>query len=271
MADPKSHARRQKIKKISLFIIMLVVFTVFQTSSETCADVITLVADEWCPYNCVPNTDTPGFMIEIAKYAFERLGHTIHYTLIPWTRAIRGTREGHYDGIVGTGRKETHDFVFPEHELGFAVHIFYVKQGAAWKYTGLGSLEQISLGVIRDYSYGNLYETYIKPNKADENRIQMVSGNTGLIRNIKKLLAGRIDALVEDRAVFQYFLYQTKTPDRFAEAGVAYEEKVYIAFSPDHPHAQRYAKILSDAIVELRTSGKLDTILGKYGLRDWVQ
>jgi len=271
MADPESHARRQKMKKILLFFIMLVVFTAFQTSSETGADVITLVADEWCPYNCVPYTDTPGFIIEIAEFAFERLGHTIHYTIIPWTRAIRGTREGLYDGIVGTGREETPDFVFPEHELGLAAHIFYVKQGAAWKFTGLESLEQISLGVIQDYSYGNLYETYIKPNIADENRIQMVSGNTGLKRNIKKLLAGRIDALVEDRAVFRYFLYQTKTPDQFVEAGAAYEEKVYIAFPPDHPHAQRYAEILSDAVVELRTSGKLDAILGKYGLRDWVK
>ena len=258
------------MKKIFLFVFMSAALTVLQTGPASGGDFITLVADEWCPYNCVPNTDTPGFMIEIAQYAFERLGHTIHYEKTPWARAIRGTREGRYDGIVGTGREETPDFVFPEHELGRAVHVFYVRQGAAWKYGGLASLEEISLGVIRDYSYGNLYETYIEPNKADGKRIQMVSGAVGLMQNIKKLLAGRIDALIEDRAVFQNFLYQANLPDQFEEAGVAYEEDVYIAFSPSHPHATEYAGILSAAVVELRTSGKLTTILIKYGLHDWV-
>jgi polar amino acid transport system substrate-binding protein len=98
----------------------------------------------------------------------------------------------------------------------------------------------------------------------------MVSGATGLMQNIKKLLAGRIDALIEDRAVFQNYLYQADIPDQFAEAGVAFEEDVYIAFSPSHPHATEYAGILSAAIVELRASGKLDRILKKYGLQDWV-
>jgi polar amino acid transport system substrate-binding protein len=134
----------------------------------------------------------------------------------------------------------------------------------------LASLEEISLGVIRDYSYGNLYETYIEPNKADGKRIQMVSGAVGLMQNIKKLLAGRIDALIEDRAVFQNFLYQANIPDQFTEAGVAYEEDVYIAFSPSHPHATKYAGILSSAVAELRASGKLATILRKYGLNDWA-
>ena len=258
------------MNKIFRLVFLIAVFLVLQTGPAWGGNFITLVADEWCPYNCAPNTDTPGFMIEIARYAFERLGYTIRYEKVPWARAIYETREGRYDGIVGAGREETPDFIFPEHELGRAVHVFYVRQGTAWKYSGLASLEQISLGVIRDYSYGNLYETYIEPNKADGKRIQMVSGATGLMQNIKKLLAGRIDALIEDRAVFRHYLHQANIPDQFTEAGVAYEEDVYIAFSPRHPHATEYAGILSAAIVELRTSGKLDTILRKYGLHDWV-
>jgi polar amino acid transport system substrate-binding protein len=138
------------MKKIFLFVFMIAAFTVLETDPAKGDDFITLVADEWCPYNCAPNTDTPRFMIEIAQYAFERLGHTIRYEKIPWARAIRGTREGQYDGIVGAGREETPDFVFPEHGLGRAVHVFYVRQGEAWKYSGLASLEQISLGVVRD-------------------------------------------------------------------------------------------------------------------------
>ena len=31
------------------------------------ADEVVLLADAWCPYNCEPGSDTPGFMIEIAR------------------------------------------------------------------------------------------------------------------------------------------------------------------------------------------------------------
>ena len=63
-------------------------------------------------------------MIEIARYAFERLGDTIRYEKVTWARAIHETREGRYDGIVGAGREETPGFVFPAHGLGRAVHVF---------------------------------------------------------------------------------------------------------------------------------------------------
>ena len=259
------------MRKITIIVTMIVALTALHDHPVAYADVITLVADEWCPYNCTPDTDHPGFMIEIAQYAFEQAGHTIAYTTIPWARAIQKTRSGQYDGIVGTGLDETPDFIFPEHELGLAAHTFFVKQGASWKYTGLDSLEQISLGVTRGYSYGNLFEVYIQPNQGDPERIQIVSGETGLMQNIRKLLLERVDAIIEDRSVFQYYLHQTKNTNRFSEAGVAYLEKVYIAFSPKNPSAKQYARILSNAMMALRASGKLTEILERYGLHDWAE
>lgn len=259
------------MKKIVVLLIIVIAYTAFQENSVTYADDITLVADEWCPYNCSPNTDSPGFMVEIAQYTFERAGYTIKYAIIPWTRAIHGTRTGMYDGIVGVGREEAPDFIFPDLELGLAAHAFFVKNGTSWKYTGLESLEQISLGVIKDYSYGDLYEIYIKPNEGNDKKIQTVTGATGLMQNTKKLMMGRIDALVEDPSVFQYFLKQTKVPNHFVEVGVAYKEKVYIAFSPKHADGKKYAKILSDSMQELRSTGKLNEILKKYELYDWIE
>lgn len=132
-------------------------------------------------------------------------------------------------------------------------------------------MAQISLGVTRGYSYGNLYEVYIQPDEGDVERIQIVSGDTGLMQNIRKLLLERVDAIIEDRTVFQYYLHQTKNPNHFSEAGVAYLEKVYIAFSPKNPNARQYARILSNAMIELRASGKLAEILEKYGLHDWAE
>lgn len=269
--EKKSVDGVKNMKKRTAIFNLIIVFIIFQTSSVAYSDVITLVADKWCPYNCTPKTKLPGFIIEIARYAFERAGHTIEYDVVPWARAIKKTRAGVYDGIVGTGSRETPDFIFPEYELGFAAHTFYVKKGKNWNYTGLKSLDQISIGVIRDYSYGDLYNTYIKFHQDDESKVQIVSGETGLGQNISKLLINRIDALIEDRTVFQYHLYKTKTPNDFLEVGVAYTEKVYIAFSPLNKNAKMYANILSNSMNELRASKKLNEILGRYGVKDWVE
>jgi len=247
----------------------LLLFTLLiLTAPSLVADEIVLVADEWCPYNCAPEDDHPGFMVEIAEYAFAKEGHTVTYRTLPWARAIVSVREGMYHGIIGAGREETPDFIFPDIEQGKATHIFYTKKGGSWKYEGLASLKKINLGVITHYSYGNLYEDYIRPNRGSE-RVQVVGGQNALGQNIKKLLHDRIDALIEDRNVFQYHLHKTNTPDIFSEAGVAYTEMVYIAFSPKSETSEMYAKILSNAMQELRTTGKLADILKKYGVNDW--
>jgi polar amino acid transport system substrate-binding protein len=83
------------------------------------------------------------------------------------------------------------------------------------------------------------------------------------------LAANRIDVLIEDRTVFEYFLYNSGVADEFDPAGVAGMEPVYIAFSPNLADAPRYADILTRGMKELRQSGALSDILKTYGLEDW--
>ena len=100
-------------------------------------------------------------------------------------------------------------------------------------------------------------------------RVQEIAGENALGRNIKKLLPGRMDAIVEEKNVFQYHLSKTNSPD-FFDAGVAFTEKVYVAFSPKLQKSEVYAKNLSNAMRELRATGKLTDILEKYGIKDRI-
>ena len=250
------------------FILMLVNILSI-TFGNAGANKISLVADEWCPYNCAPSNANPGFMVEIAQYGLAKAGHTVNYKIVPWTRAINEVRQGKYHGIIGAGKEETPDFVFPAQEQGQAVHTFFVLKNNAWRYQDLASLAQIRLGVIQDYSYGNLQQNYILPHQHDRQKVQILSGDTALAQNIKKLQKGRIDALIESKAVFEYHLFSTSTPNEFILAGVAYRENVYVAFSPAQPQSAEYAQLLTESITELRSTGKLAEILKKYGVTDW--
>lgn len=47
------------------------------------AETITIVADPWCPYNCEPGSDEPGFMVEIARRVFAEAGIEVRYETVP--------------------------------------------------------------------------------------------------------------------------------------------------------------------------------------------
>lgn len=233
------------------------------------AATITLVADEWCPYNCTPGSDKPGYMIEIAQKVFAEAGHTLDYRTMPWSRAIAESRAGKFDGIVGATPGDAEDFVFPANSLGESSNVFWVNKGDAWRFTGMASLDAIAIGTIRDYSYGDELDAYIGKHEKDAKRVQVASGDNALDINFKKLAAKRIGALVEDHNVAEYYLAGSGQAGKFQIAGNLGEDALYIAFSPASKDGKAYAKLLSDGVDKLRKSGELAKILKKYGLQDW--
>ncbi len=230
---------------------------------------ISLRTDIWFPYDGKPGSDKEGFMIDIAREVFEAKGYKIDYQLAPWSRAIKDTRKGKYDGIVGAFKEEAPDFVFPENECGLSTTVFITKKGEKWKYTGVDSLKKAAIGVIKGYSYGEVFDKYIKNNSKNSKRIQIAFGADAFKSNSKKLMIGRLTAFVEDKMVAFSSLKKMGMADKVSIAGELFKDNIYIAFSPNRKTSKKYAKILSDGMVRLRKSGKLKKILSKYGLKDW--
>lgn len=239
------------------------------------AENITIVADEWCPYNCAPGSERPGFMIEIAREAFKKHNIQIEYTNLPWSRAISATRSNKYNAIVGATSGDAPDFIFPERSQGLSIVGFYTLPESKWKYEDMNSLSSVSLGAITDYSYSDNIDAYIENHKKNRQLVQLVSGEKPLELNVRKLRNKRIDALIEDVNVLKNFLDQTDQKAALREAGIldyqrGYEEQLlYIAFNPKHPKSKEYARILSEETAAMRKSGTLQSILGRYGLQDW--
>jgi polar amino acid transport system substrate-binding protein len=231
------------------------------------AETLTLVADAWCPYNCTPGDEKPGFLIEIAKRVFEPAGFQIDYKVMPWARAIRDTRAGRYSAIVGAIRSEAPDFLYPE-DTGFVAGTqSYVKAGSPWRYGGETSLADVTLGVILDYSYGDAIDAYLGRHRDDPRRVQLSTGEDALEKNVAKLLQGRVSVLLEDPAVMRYFLDRTGRTDALAPAGALASTEVFIAFGPAEQHALEHARMLTDGMRRLRASGELAAILARYGQR----
>lgn len=236
------------------------------------AETITLVADEWCPYNC--EEDVGGFMVVIAEEIFGRHDIKVNYKVMPWTQAIAMARKGDYTGIIGATRHDAPDFIMPHYVLGLSDMRFWVRKNSSWNYDGLASLKGLRIGVIKDYSYGAVLDEYLQKN-ADSGRILWESGNDALSVNLGKLARGEIDVMPEDDNVMQHYIFEHISDATPREAGSAVtldhiaDNFLYIAFSPKNPDAKRYAAIIDEEMPKLRASGELQRILDLYRIRDW--
>jgi len=238
-------------------------------SSPVCfADTISIRADSWFPINGEPESDKTGYMIDLAVKIFGDAEHTVDYRLAPWERAVADVRKGKYDCVVGAYKEDAPDFVYPEESWGLDESAFFVKQGETWKYTGLSSIENVKLGLVGGYAYGEDFDAYIKAN--NKGSYQFVKGDNALEKNIKKLLGGRITATVESPLVMYASLKGMGIQGQIIEAGMLGEPSdMYIACSPAKKGSKDLVSLVDEGTRRLRSSGELKTILDQYGLSDW--
>jgi len=254
------------MKKLSIIVFFLTLFHVL----PVLADTITIRADIWCPYNCEPGSDAPGYMIEIAQKIFGNFNHTVDYQAMPWARALKQTREGKYVAVVGAYVEDAPDFLFADY-LGTSTMVFYGQKDSLWKFDGIQSLKSVNLGVVRDYAYTPELDKYIAENNKKKN-VQMASGEDALEVNIKKLQKKRIDVFIANEKVFGYHIKQTAwSMDDFKNCGVLSTDKVHMAFSPNNPNSKSYVEAVNNGLKMLRTSGELKKILDKYNVQDWIK
>ena len=183
------------------------------------ADHIIIAADLWCPINCDPESDAPGIMVEIAQEVFSRAGHTVEYHTMPWARAIHAARHGAVTGIIGAFKGDAPDFIFPDNELAkLSGSALFAVKNFPWRYQGISSLQEVRLGAILHYDYGEEASAYIEEFQGSE-KIDIIAGEDALERNIEKLLAGRIDVVIEAQSVFLYTARNMGVKDRIQHVG----------------------------------------------------
>ena len=253
-------------------IALLLAFLCLAWGQENLAEsrIITLVADEWPPFNGKPCSQKEGYLVDVARAVFEEQGYQVVYQLVPWARAINMTRLGQADGAIGASRTDAPDFIFPEEELARNKLAFYTRKGDPWRFAGPSSVEGVTLGTIAGYDYRPWLLDYIAANQDNARKVQILHGNEPLQRNITKLLAGRIDVVVDNEAAILSVASELGVLEQISCAGYGDETSfIYIAFSPAKPESPAVAALLPRGIAAMREDGRLRAILARYNLSDW--
>jgi polar amino acid transport system substrate-binding protein len=254
---------------MSLFARLLLASLLLNSSAVIAADnVVTLRADLWFPANGEPNSNEPGYMIELAEKAFASAGMSIDYQLLPWTRAINTVRQGEFDCVIGTTRTTTPDFIFPKQRWGTDTTSAYVKKNDDWRYKNINSLKNRDVAIIQDYDYGDELNKYIAQHRKT---FQSLGGEDALKQNIHKLFAGRVDTILENQMVMTAAIKKLPMEESLQSAGdLSGEAPLYIACSPaNKERSKKLVNIIDTQTEALRRSGELAKILTKYDLKDW--
>lgn len=238
-------------------------------SAPALADTITIRADAWCPYTCEPKSDKPGYLIEIAKRVFEAAGHKVDYRLLPWPRAVSEVRKGAYTAIAGGGAADTPGFALTQ-PMGEAITELAFRKGEKVDYKGPDSLKGLRLGAPAGVvSWGAGIDEYVAAHKDDPKSVDMSGGEDAYEVNLKKLLAKRVDVIVDDGNVLGWLTRRLGVAAKIETITVLTENDVYIAFSPANGKSAEYAALLDQGVEKLRATGELAKILARYGLSDW--
>lgn len=265
------------MKKICSVIAALVIVFFIQFNGHASDIVnqgktITVTSGPYMPYLGDGETTEEGFVLEIFRTVFEKNGYHVKYVVGPWVRMLMEVKKGTFDGALLAAEenaKEFDLFVDTQCQLGALELRFFVKKGNSWRYKDRNSLKEVVVGSILGNPYFSL-DPYIKANTGNDSLVQAVGGNDAIIKNLKKLNAGRISLMYEDKLNTIYEAKQLNLRDSIEDVGgIDPVIPAYVAWTKKNPRVQEYTQILKEGILELRKSGELNKILTKYDVNDW--
>ncbi len=236
------------------------------TSMPLAANTIVLRADPWCPYNCEPGSERPGYLVEVTAEAMAMFGHKVVYETVSWSRGLQQAADGEINGVIGAVPDEAVGFIFGP-PLGRYSESLVFRAGEARRIDAPSDLRGLRIGAITGYEHSATVMAYINEHRNDRSVVQFASGDEALRTNLQKLTAGRIDVVAESRAVIDYMIDAMGIG---AEVEVLDDPEVgdiFVAFSPARQVSTLYADQLTRGVAQLKATGRYAEILARYGLR----
>lgn len=230
---------------------------------------VTLATLAWEPY-VGPTLKNNGYLSEIIREAFKRVGYTTEILFFPWARAVITAEYGDVDGLFPEylDEKRKAQFVFSDPFPGGPAGLYKRKDTIA-TYTvnpqinqteALHGLEDFRFGVVRGYVNTAEFDAadFLKKEEVVSDEL-----------NLKKLYNRRIQFMFIDKYVAEY-LIKHKFPEYEAELEFmqpALENKLlYIAFSKQAPGYLDKLAAFNAGLQQIQADGTLKMIMQQHGI-----
>lgn len=251
------------------YLAVLLVSAIFLFSSPTAISSqqkIVLAADYWCPYNCMPDSKNPGYLVELAQKAFEIYGIEVEYRIMPWFRALAEAKEGKIDGVIGVDL-EGHELLLPGKPQSYSILSSFTTNDVTWVYEGVESLRGKKIAAVLDYNLGGLFKYISDSYSIDPKLLVLETGDNAIGESINNLINKKAEVYIEDEMVINDYLFKNiKFSKDIRNAGrvSSSPSPIYIGFSSNLPKSPEFIKMLEDGIDSLQATGDLDKLKQKY-------
>lgn len=218
------------------------------------ADNIVIATLDWPPYveRYLPHG---GYAVQVIRAALASGGVAARFEFMPWSRAVAQLREGKVAAIAPeyrtVEREVDCDFSAP-FPGGTLVLLGVAGNERHWN--DLRELAGLRIGVVRGYVHTDAFDaaTFLRKEPANDE-----------LANIRKLLAGRIDAMAADRNVVR-FLLRRDLPAQTASVAefdpVLGERDLHVCFSRARPDHAALRAAFDKGLAATRAAGLVDTL-----------
>ena len=256
---------------IVAFAVSASVGAMAASSINFAAHPVRLVADDWCPQHCQAATWGKGYIVDIVGQALASEGVAYSIVYRPWSRALRQTELGSFDGLLTPTVTGYPQFLFPRAAVGYQQYCFYVNATSPWRYGAPADLLGKRVAYLKESGFGEL-ESFLEGNKTAIHVDQFTGGDDLTKRIFKFLAAGRADTVIMTSDVADLGRRLGDLAPGIRSAGCLAREKLAVGLSRADPaRARQIAARLDSGIARLRQSGRLKLLLDKYGIALWPE
>ncbi|GGX66013.1 substrate-binding periplasmic protein [Saccharospirillum salsuginis] len=217
------------------------------------ADTITLANGDWAPYlgESLPNG---GPVAHLVSEAFATQGWTVRYEYLPWKRGYNMAEAGELDGSIVWSRNAEREAVmnYSDPVVQLDTVVFYADDRPV-DWSEPDDLKGLRLGGVIGYDYG-----FVKPD--DGYNVSYIGEP---VNNYRKLMADRLDAVMEERLVGLNLAKESGVADQVSYHPKTIKSKPYfLIVGKANPKSEEILRVFNLGLQELKDNGSYDSILG---------
>ncbi len=159
---------------------------------------------EYPPFIYSDGDQVKGPIVDKVKNIFGRLGVDVTIQILPIARGLLMVKNGEVDAYFSLKKtpEREQDLLFTHTPLIQQPFVFFVKNNSKILWNGnLDDVKNYTIGVVSKTSYGMIFDEYVK-NK----NIPHIDEAQSFELNVKKLIAGRVDLVINSYDVGQFLL-----------------------------------------------------------------
>ena len=194
-------------KRFLVFLVFIMVCNIYAEQQE-----IVIATLEYPPFIYSENNQVKGPLVDKVRNVFGKLEVKVTIRIYPIPRGLLMVKNGEVDAYFSLKKtpEREEELLFTNEPLIQQPFVFFTRNESKIIWDGnLDDIKNYRIGVVSKTSYGTVFDEYLK-----KGFIQNIDEAQTFEQNIKKLIAGRVDLIINSYDVGQDIIKKINDSNR---------------------------------------------------------